>query len=415
MHDAAFWMSFAFRNVWRNWRRSALTMILIAIACAALLCTWGFMKASFEGLKYSIVSGGTGHFQIGSKAEFGVEGVDSLERALPSAVARALLAQSVLPGVRQVVPRLYFEGLISNGEHSFAFVGTAVDPEVEWSAFGRSMSVTRGSFLPIGGAKDASVILGDGLAQRLKVVPGQSVTLLAPTVFGSLNAIDVEVVGTYASGVVDRDNLSLMVPLRLAHSLLRSDRVSRVAVLLGASRPNLTGDEFLREAALGDFAKGLEARPWQQLAPVYDQVRRMYTDQFIVLGVILVALVLAACSTTIVSGVLERAREIAILRAIGIRSAALRGAFVLEGAYMALIGAILGVLTTFAISAALNALRIEMPPPPGRSIGYPLYVLTDIEACLFVVAFMVTIGGVAGWLTSRYVSSVDILDVLSQS
>ncbi len=414
MRDATFWMSFAFRNVWRNWRRSVLTMILVAIACAALLSTWGYMKASFDGLKYSIINGGIGHFQIATAAEFGIGDVGALERALPAATARELLAHNSLSGVRQVVPRLFFEGLVANGEQSYAFVGTAVDPEAEWSAFGRSLNITNGDFLPIGG-KGASVVLGDGLAKKLKVVPGQSVTLLASTSFGSINAIDVEVVGIYASGVVERDNLSLMVPLSLAHSLLRSDRLSRVAVLLSSVQPSLTGAEFLKAAAPDAAAQGLETRPWQELAPVYGQVKRLYTDQFIVLGAILVALVLAACSTTIVSGVLERAREIAILRAIGIKAVALRAAFVLEGAYTVLLGSLIGVVATVALSLALNALRIEMPPPPGRSIGYPLYVLIDIDACLWVVAFMVAIGGVAGWLTSRHVSSVDILDVLSRS
>ena len=76
------------------------------------------------------------------------------------------------------------------------------------------------------------VMLGEGLARSLKATPGSSLTLLASTTEGALNALDVTVKGVFASGVAEVDKRLLYTDLATAQKLLVTNRVSSLGVFL---------------------------------------------------------------------------------------------------------------------------------------------------------------------------------------
>jgi putative ABC transport system permease protein len=123
-------------------------------------------------------------------------------------------------------------------------------------------------------------------------------------------------------------------------------------------------------------------RTWGDLAVFYQAVRALYNRIFGILGLIMVVIVAFAMSNTLGMAVVERTREIGTLRAIGTQPGEVVRNFVLEGVAIGAAGATIGMLLAGLTTVALLFAGIDMPPPPGRSVGYPL--LLSFSAPLYL-------------------------------
>jgi putative ABC transport system permease protein len=368
----------ALRNVLRQKRRTLLTLLVLVAGYVALALAGGFMAQTFQGLADAAIRGGIGHVQILPAG--GLEGDEgqSLEHALPDGEAMAAALRQD-PAVLEVLPRIAFMGLASNGTRSVAFLGTAVDAEREPRYMAISDRLADGAKAPGGagshwlgtGAMAREVVLGIGLAKSLGVAVGGSLTLMSTTPEGALNAVDVEVAGLQDLGLKELNDRSLCVSLDTASVLLNAGPArSRLSVVLRrAEEAEQVGP---RLAALA--GAGVEAHPWFELASFYRQVKLLYYAIFGFMGLVLALVVLLATANTLLMSVLERLRELGTLRAVGMPPASLLALLQWEGALLGLAGSALGLLLTLVLRFALNAMHIQMPAPPGTSHGYELNI-----------------------------------------
>lgn len=367
----------ALRNVRRNRRRSLLTLAVVVAGYVALAMAGGFMAQTFEGLSDGAIRGGIGHLQVlDPRALEGDEG-QSLEFALPDGEALAeTLRQD--PGVAEVLPRIQFMGLLSNGAASVAFLGSGVDPVREARHMAVAERVRDAAKTPAGagsrwlGADPAAreVVLGTGLARSLGAKVGASLTLMGTTKDGALNAVDVEVVGLQDLGLKELNDRFLATSLETAKVLTDAGPArSRLSVLL--KNPAELGPAQARIAARSG---GHAVRPWTELATFYAQVKLLYLAIFGFMGLVLFLVVLLATANTLLMSVMERLREFGTLRAVGIRPGQLLALLQWEGAFLGLAGCGAGLLLTLLLRAGLNALHLQMPAPPGTSHGYELNI-----------------------------------------
>jgi putative ABC transport system permease protein len=367
----------AYRNVLRNRRRTVLTLLVVVAGFVALSLAGGFMAQTFQGLSDGAIRGGLGHLQILDSRGLDGDEAQSLEFALPEGDALAeRLRQD--PAVLDVLPRIQFMGLLSNGPKSVAFLGTGVDPAREARHMGVLERVADGARAPGGqgshwlsatlGARE--VVLGVGLARGLGAAVGSSLTLMSTTRDGALNAVDVEVVGLQDLGLRELNDRFLSVSLDTAAVLLDAGGArSRLSVLL--KRPADLDRELPRLKGLAGTA---DARPWQEMASFYRQVRMLYLAIFGFMGLVLFAVVLLATANTLLMSVMERLRELGTLRALGLRPGQLISLLQWEGAILGFGGSLAGLLLTLLIRAGMNALHLQMPAPPGTSHGYELNI-----------------------------------------
>ena len=367
----------ALRNVRRNRRRTLLTMAVVVAGYVALAMAGGFMAQTFEGLADGAIRGGIGHLQVlDPRVLEGDEG-QSLEFSLPDGEGLAgKLRQD--PGVAEVLPRIQFMGLLSNGSASVAFLGTGVDPVLE----ARHMAVTervRDAARAPGGAGSRwlgqdpaarEVVLGTGLARSLGAQVGSSLTLMGTTKDGALNAVDVEVVGLQDLGLKEMNDRFLAASLETAKVLTDAGPArSRLSIVL--KQPVELKRALPRIAAL---CPGFAVKPWTELATFYGQVKLLYLAIFGFMGLVLFLVVLLATANTLLMSVMERLREFGTLRAVGIRPGQLLALLQWEGAFLGLAGCGAGLLLTLLLRAGLNALHLQMPAPPGSSHGYELNI-----------------------------------------
>ena len=367
----------ALRNLLRQRRRTALTLLVVVAGFLALSLAGGFMAQTFQGLSDGAIRGGLGHLQILPPGALDGDEAQSLEKALPDGEALAATLRRD-PAVAEVLPRIQFMGLLSNGPRSVAFLGTAVDPVLEPRHMATAEALKDGAKAP-GGAGSRwlaaapaarEVLLGVGLARAMGATVGSSLTLMSTTRDGALNAVDVEVVGLQDLGLRELNDRFLTVGLGTAAQLLDAGPArSRLSVVL--KRPGTVEAEQARLQAL---LPGTTVKPWFELASFYRQVKLLYFAIFGFMGLVLFLVVLLATANTLLMSVLERVREFGVLRAMGLQPRQLLVLLQWEGAFLGLLGSALGLAATLVLRAGLNALHLQMPAPPGTSHGYELNI-----------------------------------------
>lgn len=399
------WLLFAWKNVMRNHRRSLTAMLITALGSAAVLGSGGFALFTYESLA-EMTARDNGHVVLAHARGF--EGDEDVPLQFGLADSATLAARfASLPGVRAVAPRVQFSGLISSGDKSAVFVGSGVVPEIDFRLRGPQMNFIAGE-APATNAAQPEVVIGNELARIMKAKVGSSLTLLATTTEGNLNAVDVRVRGIVSVGVQEVDKRLVLADLASVQKLLLTDKVSTLSIYL----KSLEGT-----AAMATLAKRMQpdlaVKSWAELAAFYHAVRSLYNRIFSILGLIMIGIVLFAMSNTLSMAVIERTREIGTLRAIGTLPAEIVRNFVLEGVLIGAAGALLGMLLTGCVTFFLLFAGVEMPPPPGRSTGYPLYLSFSAEMYALVTLIVVLIAAIAAWRVSSRAAWKPVTEALA--
>lgn len=401
------WLKFAIANVLRNRRRSLVTILIAAVGTAGVLVGGGFALFTYESLA-EMAARDSGHLILAQRDYFSRDEDTPMQLGLENyAALREKIEQD--ERVRMALPRVQFSGLISNGDKSAIFVGAGIDPEGELSVKGPAMNVVSGSLLSSKTAAGAApeVVIGAELARQMKAEPGSGLTLLSTTTSGSLNALDVKVRGIVTVGVAEIDKRLVYVTLPTAQQLLLTDKASTLSV-------------YLRDTEQTEEMRGVVAalfpdhamQTWRDQAYFYEAVRGLYNRIFGLLGLVIVIMVLFAVSNTLAMAVVERTREIGTLRALGTLPAQIVRIFALEGLVLGIAGVVGGMLCAAGISVAFLFFDIQMPPPPGRSVGYPLHVNLSFDLYALTFLCVIALSVAAAWLVSRKAAAKPIVEAL---
>jgi len=401
------WLKFALQNTLRNRRRSAVTVSIAALGTAAILLAGGFALYTYESLAQAAART-TGHLILGQPQHFTEDEDTPLQHGLDQADAlkATLLGDTE---VRSVLPRVEFSGLISNGDKSTVMVATGIAPDAEFSVKGPFLTMKAGEVLASGAAQ-AEVMLGDALARSLKAKPGSSLTLLASTTEGALNAMDVQVKGIFSTGVPDVDKRLVYTDIATAQKLLGTQRVSSLGVFL--NRMEMTEGA---QARLAGANPKLTVQTWRDQAFFYRSVRDLYNRIFGALGLIIGVIVVFVVTNAMAMAIIERTREIGTLRALGTLPTQLMRTLALEGMVLGGTGAVLGAGLSLGVSLLLYVVPVDMPPPPGRSVGYPLNISIDPTLYLLTFLAMVALTMLASAWVARKTVHMPVVDALAHT
>ncbi|HNV59122.1 MAG TPA: FtsX-like permease family protein [Rhodoferax sp.] len=407
MTGLTMWLKFAIQNTLRNRRRSLVTMSIAALGTAAILLAGGFALFTYEALAQAAART-TGHLILGKPDQFSKDEDVPLQHGLDdvATLRTQLLAD---PAVRQVLPKVEFSGLISNGDKSTVMMATGVEPDSEFAVKGPFLTLTAGTVLA-SGSPDAEVMLGEGLARSLKAVPGTSLTLLASTSEGAMNAMDVRVKGIFQTGVPDIDKRLVYTDIVTAQKLLVTQRVSSLGVFLDRMESTVPTQQRLAAQY-----PTLTAQTWMDQAFFYRSVRDLYNRIFGALGLIIGVIVVFVVTNAMAMAIIERTREVGTLRAMGTLPSQLLRTLALEGMVLGGVGALAGAALSLGVSAMLYVVPVNMPPPPGRSVGYPLNISIDPVMYAVTLVAMVVLTMVASSLVARKTVNMAVVDALAHT
>ena len=389
----------AMRNLLRHGRRSLIATLSVGCGIAALVVASGFIEWMFVDFREATIESQYAHVQV-TRPNYHEDGrADPFNYLLPGDAAAQPLTTTA--HLRSWGPRLGFTGLVSRGDATMSFVGEGFNPASDLTG-DRSLRMVEGQRL--GAGDQTGVLVGSGLAKLLGARAGDAIVLLVDTPTGGLNAIDAKVAGIFESVSKAYDDSAVLVHIAAARKLLKVNGAHSWLVYLDETENADNVAATLR----GIFdAKQFEVRTWNQLAEFYARAVDLLRQQIDVVRFIVIAIILLGISNTMMMSVMERTGEIGTSMALGVRRRALLGQFLLEGGLIGLIGGLGGLALAFLVSAGIDLLHIEMPPPPGLARGYIAHVLLTpgiaIEAMLIAMFTTTLASFYPAWKASRMV------------
>ncbi len=322
--------------------RSVLAILLIAASLCVLDLFAGHVASARARMEQQAVIGERmGHLAIVRAAGRG-------KRAMfdPAETQRVIGLTEAVTGVALVVPQMSVSGIASTGSRSALF-------------YGEGIANLRGTATPlVPGKLNPTVPNGIAVSSRqaksLGLVRGSNVTLSAATLDARTVPHEAAVVDIYTSPPrADSSRHSLLMPLTMAQTLLDTEHTERVVVYLSDAarleerRSFIAGK--LRAAGIHAYVK-----TWREQSVAYANERSATDVAFDSIAGMVFAVIAATVAATISMNAFERRREVATLRALGMRSVAVFFMFVLEGLYMALAGVAISLVASGLIAWVVN-------------------------------------------------------------
>jgi putative ABC transport system permease protein len=252
-----------------------------------------------------------------------------------------------------------------------------------------------------------------GLGEKLGLSIGSQASVMATTMNGLVNAVDVEVAQWLDAQFEILDTMLMSVPFALARELYQTDGADRLIVVLRDPR---TLPAVLRDLQTACTQQGLkvEIRSWQELRLSYARVRNMFNVIFVFMFTIVMVIVLLSVINTVSMSVMERTREIGTLRSLGVKRQGLVSIFAIESALLGLAGSAAGIVLTLAGWAAIAAAKPTWIPPniPKR---VPLEIHLVPEYLATSLLFFVALAIVASFVPTRRALRLSIVDALGHT
>lgn len=375
----------AARSVFRNKRRTVITLLSIIFGCVAIIVFGGFVDYSMWGLRESTIHSRLGHLQV-YKAGYSEKGGTN---PLAYTIEDYPRIRSIIEDedhVDFVTSRLEFSGLIGGAENSVICVGKGVEPEKE-RELGMTVSIVEGEDLSSEEPEEG--IIGKGLAEGLGVKIDDYLTILTSTAEGALNAVDLKLRGIFRTGVKEYDDVAVMVPMELAKTLLYTENVQSIVVVLDETEnTDLVADNLRKEFSQANL--DLEIKTWSDLATFYHQVVQLYGGIFWVVRFIILIIVIFSIANTMTMSVFERMREIGTIRAMGTKRRGVLSLFLMEGLILGALGGALGLVFGIIAAKLLSIKGIYIPPPPTMTEGYT--ALINVVPKDLIFAFSLAVG-----------------------
>jgi putative ABC transport system permease protein len=396
-------LNLAYKNLFRNKRRTLFAIFIAAAGYAAMATALGYYNFSIYALQEMTIrngfggAGGTGHIQIKDKRSIENQETYTLEYGLTD-YQNTIKTLKTQPEVDYILPRIEFGGLVSTGEKSFPFIGYGIESFQESNLRGGLSEINPALKLgeEIAPLKNSEygVILGKKLASSLGAKVGDPLMLYGSTVHGAVNAVDVELVGIISTGLNETDKYYLLTHIDLVQHLVNTDKITLISVMF-KNRDSLDHKvEKINTIMASTFDTDGSGRnfntivTWESLAEYYTSAKDLFNMIFTFMGVIILAIVVLSCWNIMNMATMERIREIGTLIAIGIKNINVTILFLLEAFLISVIGLVLGFIAQIIISFGVNSLNIQMPPPPGMNQGYTLQIYPFSPYHTFV-AFMI--------------------------
>lgn len=310
---------------------------------------------------------------------------------------------SATPGVKSIEPALYITVLASFNEQSRGIVIKGVDPDLERnssSAWGHLTSGTE-NFAPDADGTPA-IMIGHLLASDFGITAGNYITITSPqgnlTPFGMFpHPRRYRVVGVFDSGFYDYDANWAFTTLSSAQSLAG---VGDVASLLEIRVNNLDDAGVIANTLLKNAGPGYTATTWiEENAALFRAMKleELVTALFVGLITLVAGLNILVVLTMTVS---DRARDIAVLMAMGARRRQIRDVFILQGVIVSLIGTAAGLLIGYTLSWTANRWQLIPLNPQIYAIPYVPFYTNGLDA-IWIAAVALSISTLATILPAR--------------
>lgn len=358
----------AWRNVWRNRRRSLITLASVSCGLAAVLFGQSLIKSIQIQLIEKSTGILTGHIRVMSRKVKDLKIPDqNIEN--PAPIEKAL---SRHPGIEVFSKRILFTGLVSSPVTSKGVLVCGVEAERESRIISIPKYMIEGSFL---GPEPRGLVLGDKLARELDIRLGEKLVVMGQALDGSMGAEALKVVGIYHTGSQSFDGQILYIPLKASQELLAMGGRVNDFVVRVRSLSEVSEVQSSLSSALKDHPE-VQVFTWKEVDRELLAMQKFQNGLLaVVMGVVFAVVALGILNTMIMS-LYERVREFGVLMAIGMKPNQILKMVLLESLFLGLLGLVLGLGIGSFFIAYYGRNGLELPI--GEAISYFLPFETEV-------------------------------------
>jgi len=374
------------RNIFRNTRRTLLTIFLIASGLAALLFTDAFVRGISASMVKIVTQTYLGDAQIhrpGFRQSNDIDLYLKENRALFQKIEKQ-------KEIKAYSPRTITGGMLSSSENVASAIIYGVDAEKEARLSKIKQTIIKGQFLT---GKNGEIIVGEGLADLLEVKLGDRlVVTVSQANGGELSQELFRLSGVFYFDDRRMNKSIALINLQQGQAILNIDGVHEVALRFNNIH-DASDDSLLLWKILNN--DNLETLSWRELVPQLSSILKMNSFSTLIASVIISVLVILGLINSMFMSIYERQNEFGILLALGTRPRQLFWLIVLEGFYIGVISIISGLLMGVLISYWKSVTGIDYSGVEisGVSISEPIYLLINELSFLKIAAsiLMVTV------------------------
>ena len=345
----------AWRNMWRNWRRTLIASIAIILGMVLLI----FMDALIAGSDQAIY--GNAVRMYGGNVQVHAPGYREKSDRLPllpladsETVVETIESIESPERIVSTSKRINTGGMVSTGAGNYPVVITAIEPDKEAPVSLFAENISNGRFLS--NEDGDAVVLGQGLAELLEVEVGDRVMVVGRRLNESMRQRNMTVVGIYDLGMEQAERGTIFINLPTAQTLYNlRDQETEVVISLES-----VGKESVIIADLQEQLPNYEVDSWDTLSPEIRQALESKSVATGILGMLVVLIASIGILNLMLMAVYERTREMGVLAALGMKGRQIRTLFLLEGTFIGFFGAVLGVIAGSLLVAAVAQNGIDI-------------------------------------------------------
>jgi putative ABC transport system permease protein len=333
-------VTMAWRNIWRNTRRTILTISAVAFAGLLLVFMLSFQFGSYETMINTSVKIHTGHLQI-QAAEY------REKRNIRYVVSDLKKISAVLENIPQIAAYTYRGqafSLVSSANRTYGAMVTGIDPARETGVSRLKSLVRQGAFLSDTDTNQA--LVGSLLARNLQVRIGDELTILGQGRDGSIAATVVKIKGIFNSGIDEFDRSALQIPLKTFQEVYAMRGMAHEVVIVARSLSNVGNIKrtIQKDLASLNTDQRLAVLDWDELMPGLRQSIEMDLISGLIFYILLILVVAFSILNTFLMAIFERTREFGVLMAIGTSPGRLTKVLLIESMTIAAIGIAAGII-----------------------------------------------------------------------
>jgi len=339
----------AWRNIWRNFKRSGIIIVSIAFGIWAgvftIALSLGMVNQMVEDALRTYIS----HIQIHKP---GFRQRREVKLVIPA--GREIAAQlGQAPSVQGAAPRSVVAGMAGSPTSTNGVQIIGIDPQAEAKVTDISERLIDGEYFE--SSKRNQAVIGKKLAERLNLRVGSKIVLTAPMPSGEIGAGAFKVVGIYKTSTSMYDETTVFVNIQEADRIfVLSGDIHEIAVVMH----NIDQADSLTTALRSQFPD-LEIFGWKDISPELAMMTEMMDQSLLIIMIIILLALVFGITNTMLMGVLERTRELGILMALGLKNGKVFVMILWETILLSLVGGAVGILAGIVTNALCRRTGID--------------------------------------------------------
>lgn len=383
----------AWRNIWRNKRRSAIVLVSVIVGVITLIMQDGLSNGMIMQMLNNQIKMGIGHIQIHEKGY-------NDNKTIKNYIADPSVVENTLNHfllIKAYSKRVLAQGLINSAYNSSGVTICGIQPELEANMTNIKSSLIEGNYItdkevPIREGsrfKTKQIVIGKKLAEKLSVKIGNKISVMTNDPEGNRVSDLYRISGIFKTASSEFDKSIAFIHIENAQELLNlGSGIHEFSILL----KNTDSIDEARSNLSRDLGSKFEVLDYKQILPLLLLQIDLYRESLFFINLIFGLALIFGIINVMLMSVFERIPEIGVLMSIGMRNMKIFWMIVAEAFTLGCFGTALGLIVGYAVYLPLSNAGINLSifekSLDSFGVGSIIYPVVSIENLINILLFI---------------------------